>query len=42
MENNNKLVGILPFLKARKRDGKNFHAQYHMVNPHELCNYTKI
>ena len=34
-EKDMKLVGILPFLKARVKDGKSFHAQYHMVNPHD-------
>lgn len=34
-ENDMKLVGIMPFLKARSKDGKSFHAQYHMVNPHD-------
>lgn len=35
LENDMKLTGIIPFLKARARDGKSFHAQYHMVNPHD-------
>jgi len=34
-DGNRKLTGILPFLKARKKDGKSFHAQYHMANPHD-------
>lgn len=35
IENDMKLVGIIPFLKARVKDKKSFHAQYHMVNPHD-------
>ena len=34
-ENDMKLVGIIPFLKARAKDNKSFHAQFHMVNPHD-------
>ena len=28
-------VGILPFLKARAKDGQSFHAQFHLTNPHD-------
>lgn len=40
----NKYSGIYPFLKARHNDKKSFHAQYHMINPHDTQefyqNYT--
>ena len=34
-ETNQKLVGALPFLKARKQDNKSFHLQFHLTNPHD-------
>lgn len=30
-----KSIGILPFLKSRVNDGRSFHAQFHLTNPHD-------
>lgn len=39
IENGWKLSGILPFLKARKKDKKPFHAQFHLINPHDTMQF---
>ncbi len=45
VKNKNKYVGMLPFLKARKADGKSFYCEFHLVNPHDtqhqIQNYSQ-
>jgi arylsulfatase A-like enzyme len=33
---NTKQNGILPYLKARKEDGKTFYLEFHLTNPHDI------
>lgn len=34
-----KYIGMLPFLKARVIDGKNFYCEYHVTNPHDTQHF---
>jgi arylsulfatase A-like enzyme len=36
-----KYNGIIPFLKARLGDGAKFHAQYHIMNPHDTSEFIQ-
>jgi arylsulfatase A-like enzyme len=36
-----KYNGIIPFLKARLADGAKFHAQYHIMNPHDTSEFIQ-
>jgi arylsulfatase A-like enzyme len=36
-----KYNGMIPFLKARLADGKKFHAQYHIINPHDTSEFIQ-
>lgn len=37
--NGDKYIGMLPFLKARLQDGKNFYCEYHITNPHDTQHF---
>ena len=41
IENETKLVGVIPFIKARLQDNKSFYVECHITNPHDTNHFIQ-